>query len=406
VPGRAQRIILFLGLGTLLTLGFLPLTGCFESDEERAVSAYRDHDYVTARSLARSLAEAGTPRGYELLALMTAQGLGADMDFAKAFDLANRASALDASYKSTHATIESFVEATATSAEAAFAAGQYDRARALAGPLDAFGHRGGGALVNRLITGGYVAIDGSAMSWRAFWNECSGNTRREADTDAAETFDAHCGNKLAVWDGVVVGQRDQVLLVKMEPGRRRARHDLALTLAATPAPGLAERGKKIRFSGTIATAGDAGRPDQLNNARVIGPGLLTPEETAQKQTLERESVVGACRRLINQAIRTTHAPEWTHALRESLPEVERKRLRFYTFIGIDSMAKQLSRREDGGWLARLTGHATIQAHNDQTASTQEFIVACKVDADHRTKPRGAALGSVTFEALSEPRFKG
>ena len=125
MPGRAQRIIRFLGLGTLLTLGFLPLTACFESDEERAVSAYRDHDYETARPLAQTLAEAGAPRGYELLALMTAQGLGADMDFAKAFDLAESAIALDASYESTRATIESFVEATASSAEAAFAAGQY-----------------------------------------------------------------------------------------------------------------------------------------------------------------------------------------------------------------------------------------------------------------------------------------
>ena len=276
----------------------------------------------------------------------------------------------------------------------------------MAEPLAAFGHAGGGALVNRLITGGYVAIDGSAMAWRTFWNECSGNTRREADTNAAEIFEARCGNKLAVWDGIVVSQRDQVLLVKMEPGRRRARHDLTLTLAATPAPGLAERGEKIRFSGNIAAVGDAGRPDQLIDARVIGPGLLTPEETAQKRTLERESVVGACRRLINQAIRTSHAPDWTHALRASLPEVEQKRLRFYTFIGIDSPAKQFSRREDGGWLARLTGHATIQAHNDQTASTQEFLVACRVDADHRTKPRGEALGSITFEELSEPRFKG
>ncbi len=403
---RHKRTMGRAGLRSLLTLGLLSLAGCFESDEERAVSAYRDHDYDTARILAQDLAESGGPRGYELLALMTAQGLGGDMDFAKAFELAGRAIAIDASYQPTRATIESFVEATAASSEAAFAAGQYDRARALAEPLDAFGHAGGSAMVNRLITGGYVALDGSAMSWRAFWSECSGNTRNESDAKASDTFDARCGDKSAVWDGVVVGQRNEVLLVKMEPGRRRARHDLALTLAAAPASGLAERGEKIRFSGTIAAAGDASRPDRLRDARVIGPGLLTPEETAQKQTLERESVVGACRRLINQAIRTSHAPDWTHALRESLPEVEQKRLRFYTFIGIDSPAKEFLRRENGGWLARLTGHATIQAHNAQTASTQDFLVACEVDADHRTKPRGEALGSVTFEELSEPRFRG
>ena len=393
-------------LNGLLALSALLLAGCFESDEERAVSAYRNHDYDTARILATGLAEAGAPRGYELLALTTAQGLGTEMDFAEAFAMADRAIALDADYQTTRTTIEGFVEATAASSQAAFDAGQYDRARALAEPLEAYGHADGAALVNRLITGGYVTIDGSAMSWRMFWTECSGNTRREAEKTAAEMFEARCAKKAAVWDGVVVGFRNETLLVKMEPGRRRARHDLALALAAAPEPGLAERGEKIRFSGVIETAGDASRPDRLSDARVIGPGLLTPEETAQKHTLERESVVGACRRLINQAIRTTHAPDWTHELRASLTEVEQRRLRFYTFIGIDSPAKQISRREDGGWLARLTGHATIQAHNDQTASTQDFLVSCHVDADHRTKPRGEALGSVTFEELSEPRFKG
>jgi hypothetical protein len=403
---RDSRLIFRRGTGALISLCALLLAGCFESDEDRAVAAYRDHDYDTARALAGQLADASDPRGFELLALMTAQGLGGEMDFGQAFALADRAIGLDASYQPSRATIESFVDATATSAEAAFAAGQFDRARALADPLKAFGHAGGAALVNRLITGGYVTLDGSAMSWRAFWNECSGNTRREAESGGAETFTVRCGDQPAVWDGVVVSRKNETLLVKMDPGRRRAHHDLALVLAVEPEPGLAERGEKIRFSGMIAAAGDASRPDRLSDARVLGPGLLTPEEVAHKAALEREAVVGACRRLINQAIRTSHAPQWTHALRARLPEVEQKRLRFYSFIGIDSPPREFSKLENGGWLMRLTGHATVQAHNDQTASTQDFLVACHVDADHRTKPRGEALGSVTFEELSEPRFNG
>lgn len=396
----------FGSVGAPSLFGLLLLAGCFESDEERAVSAYQDHDYETAHALSRVLADAGNPRGFELLALMSAQGLGVEMDFAEAFALADQAAGLDASFEATRATIDTYLDSSAASAEAAFAAEQFERARALAKPLANYGHPEAALLENRLVTGGYVALDGSALSWRDFWNECSGNTRREANEEAAASFATRCANQPAVWDGTVVSLRNDVLFVKMDPGRRRARYDLALSLAAMPAPGSAERGEKIRFSGTIEAAGDSGRPDRLQDARVIGPGLLTPEETAEKTTLEREAVVGACRRLINDAIRTSHAPDWTHALRESLPEIERKRLRFYTFIGIDSPAKEIGRRDDGGWLARLSGHATIQAHNDQTASTQDFLVACYVDADHKSKPRGESLGSVTFEELSEPRFKG
>ena len=222
---RHSRAKFRCGIGAALALCAVLLAGCFESDEERAVAAYRDHEYAIARTLARNLADADNPRGFELLALMTAQGLGGEMDFAAAFALADRAIALDASYDPSRTTIESFIDATATSAEAAFTAGQYDRARALAEPLEAFGHASGGALVNRLITGGYVALDGSAMSWRAFWNECSGNTRREADAGDAETSAARCGDKPAVWDGVVVSRKNDTLLVKMDPGRRRARRE-------------------------------------------------------------------------------------------------------------------------------------------------------------------------------------
>ena len=393
-------------LGALATLGILALAGCFENAEERALAAYRDHDYETAQTLARELADAGTARGFELLALMAAQGLGTEMDFTEAFAFADRAAAADADFGSIRTTIDGFVANTAKSAEAAFDAGQYERARALAKPLAAYGHTGAAALENRLVTGGYVALDGSAMAWRVFWNECSGNTRRESDDETSGTFAARCADRPAVWDGRVVGQRNGVLFVRMDPGRRRARHDLALALAEPPDPALAERGQKVRFRGTIAAAGDANRPDHLRDVRVTGPGLRTPEEVAAGEVLEREAVVGACRRLINEAIRTSHAPAWTHALRDSLPEVERRRLRFYTFIGIESPAQHFSRLDDGRWLARLTGHATIQAHNDQTASTQDFTVACYVDADHKSKPRGATLGSVTFETLSEPRFKG
>ncbi|MDP6953422.1 MAG: hypothetical protein QGF53_11765 [Alphaproteobacteria bacterium] len=72
---------------TLLLL--VALGACFESDEERAVRAYTERDHETAQELARELAAADNPRGFDLLALMAAQGMGQPVYFEQA--LANAA---------------------------------------------------------------------------------------------------------------------------------------------------------------------------------------------------------------------------------------------------------------------------------------------------------------------------
>ena len=382
------------------------LAGCFESDEERALAAYADHDYATARQLATTIGDAGNPRGHELLALMDAQGLGGAIDFALAFGHVEQAIALDPSYETSRATIEDYAERTALSAEAAFDAGEFERARALAAPLAALGHDGGAALTNRLITGGYVVLDGSAMSWRTFLDICSGNTRNDTATDPDADFAAKCRGRAAVWDGVVVNLKERTLHIKMDPGRERAYQDLLVDLAADAEASFAERGREIRFRGVIGERGDASRPDRLVDARILGPGLLTPEEEAREIALEHQAVIGACRRLINEAFRGSHAPQWTHDLRASLTAGQRRRLRFYSFIALDDPPLAFDGDRDRGYGVQLSGHASIQAHNDQTASDQDFVVDCRVVGDHRSKVRGESLGSITFESLSEPNFDG
>ena len=390
----------------LTLLVALALAGCFESDEERALAAYADHDYSTARQLAATISEVGNPRGHELLALMDAQGLGGSIDFAAAFGYVELAIALDPSYETSRATIEDYAERTALSAQAAFDAGEFERARALAAPLAAIGHDGGAALTNRLITGGYVVLDGSAMSWRTFLDLCSGNTRNESAADPDADFAANCQGREAVWDGVVVNLKERTLHLKMDPGRERAHQDLMVDLAETAEAALAVRGSEIRFHGVIGERGDASRPDRLVEARILGPGLRTPEEEAREVALEHQAVIGACRRLINEAFRGSHAPQWTHELRARLTAGQRRRLRFYSFIALDAPPLAFAGDRDQGYRARLSGHATIQAHNDQTASDQDFVVDCRVEGDHRGKSRGESLGSITFESLSEPNFDG
>jgi hypothetical protein len=397
-PSAAVLAVILLVLPTL--------SACFESEEEQALAAYSDHDYAGARRLAGEIADGGNPRGHELLALMDAQGLGGPTDFAAAMAHIDRAIALDPTFTASHGVIEDYMTRSAESAWAAFESGEYERAKALAEPLATIGHADGEALTNLLITGGYVALDGSAMSWRAFLDQCSGGTRNDAIDDPEAAFEVECRDTAVVWDGVLVNRRDRTLYIKMDPGRRRALQDLVIALADDADPSMVERGRKIRFSGIVAARGDDSHPDQLLDGRILGPGLLTPEEIARDLELERQAVVGACRRLINTALRTDHAPQWTRDLRSRLTGKERRRLRFYSFIALNSPALAFDGNRDDGYRARLSGHATIQAHNDQTASTQDFVVDCEVVGDHRSKGRGETFGSVTFESLSEPRFDG
>ncbi len=261
--------------------------GCFESDEERALAAYDRRDYAEAWHLAQTLADAGNPRGHELRALMAAQGLGTAIDFAGAFAAIDEAVAIDPSYAASRARLDDFVERTATRAQAAFDAAAWEHAMALAAPLEAFGHEAGAALANRLVTGGYVALPGSAMAWRAFWNDCAGNTRRNGADAGASVFAERCRGKTAVWDGTISARRGDTLLLRMRPGRPRARHDLALHLRRPADPTLAAVGGKVRFRGTVEARGDSQRPDVLADAEVLGPAALTPAERARALTLAR-----------------------------------------------------------------------------------------------------------------------
>ena len=380
----------------------LALAACFESEEERAVEAYQGRDYAAAHALSQRLASEDNARGHELLALMAAQGLGAPVDLDAALDHIDRAVALDPDYASSREALRDLIEARGEAARDAFEAGEFARAGALAAPLAAWGDGEAVRLRDALALGQYVALPGSEMAWREFFERCSGNTRPEGDgADAA--FAAGCAGRTVVWDGTVAGRGAGTVLVRMEPGRRRARpdHELALAPAAEPA---ASAGAKIRFRGVVAGRGDAARPDRLEAVEVIGPAPLTPAEEAQAQTRERQTVIQYCRKLIDRDFRDRHAPAWTDELTRRLTEDERRRQRFYTFIAIDSAPAAFVREGDGSWQARIEGRARIQSHNHQTASTSDFVVRCRIDTDHATRPRTTPPGTVAFEWLSDARF--
>lgn len=396
MPGRGARA---LGLAACL----VGLGGCFDSDEERALAAYDSRDYAAAARLARGLADAGNPRGHELRALMAAQGLGAEIDFNTAIESIDRAVALDPDYAGSRARILALVDRTARQAAEAFEEGAWERAMALAAPLEAFGHAGGAALANRLVTGGYVALPGSAMAWRTFWNDCAGNTRRDDAGAGAAAFEARCRGKPAVWDGAVSGRKGDTLMVRMKPGRPRARHDLALRFSGLPDPALAAVGSKVRFRGVVEKRGDPSRPDLLVDAELLGPAEPTPEERARAAALARGKVAGACRRLLNARFLGPEAPAWTRTWRDRLPAADRDRLRLYTFIGIETPPDAYVREADGGWRARLAGHATMQAPNAQITTVTDFVAVCRIAPAPETAASAELEGTIRFEHLAEPR---
>ena len=278
---RAGNIGAWAGLACLLAL---TLTGCFESNEEKADRAYANYDFETAHVLARELVAEGNPHGYELLALMAAQGLGRPIDYGEAFELAEKAEALDPAYARARKAIAEHIDAKVTAAQAAFDAEDFERAYALTEPLARHGHPDGLALRKALVVGHYVLLPGSDMSWLEFWNTCSGNTRFVTNEQSHQAFAEQCVDRHAVWDGTVIrvggGQAD----IKMQPGRPGPRHDLTLKLAGEAPKELTAPGGKVRFGGVIAERGTPAKPDILVEARLIEPAPMNGEEARAAET--------------------------------------------------------------------------------------------------------------------------
>ncbi|MDP6953536.1 MAG: hypothetical protein QGF53_12345, partial [Alphaproteobacteria bacterium] len=361
------------------------LSGCGESDEERALAAYRDARYDEAHTLALALVEAGQARGHELLALMAAQGLGRDTDFAAAHSHAEAAAQLDQSYAGLPQEVEAGIESRFAAAERTFANGDYERARALAAPLAEHGHAGGDSLYRRLYAGNYLVLDGSAMSWRSFRDRCSGMARSEGGDDD-DAFAAHCAGKDVIWQGEVTAVRRDSISLKMTPGRSRVRYDVILEMAEPVSLELARRRARMRFAGTIAARGDASRPDRLSDGRLLGPGVLTAEEIAETRSADearqRGAAMEACRRIARERMAREHPPPWIAELMASLSDVERRAARIYYFFGIHTGIDAMRRSEDGGWEVRIEGYARAASPNHQISSITDFVADCHVKPDH------------------------
>jgi len=382
------------------------LAGCGESDEERALAAYRDGHYAEARSQATTLVENGQARGHELLALMAAQGFGGDVDFAAAQSHAEAAAGLDETYAGLPQEVSASIDTRFASAERAFAHGDYERARVLAAPLAAHGHGAGDSLYRRLFAGNYLILDGSAMSWRSFRDRCSGMARSESGDDD-DTFAAVCAGKAVVWQGEVTAVRRDSISLKMTPGRGRVRYDVILEMADPVSPELARRRARMRFAGTIAGRGDASRPDRLSDGRLLGPGVLTAEEIAETRSADearqRGAAMEACRRIVRERMAREHAPPWIAELMASFSDVERRAARVYYFFGIHTGIDAMQRSEDGGWKARIEGYARAASPNHQISSITDFVADCHVNPDHAAALDDAGRGNVTFVTISEPR---
>jgi hypothetical protein len=391
-----------LALAALVALA-AALVGCFESDEERAAEAYLERDYETAHELAGKLADAGNPRGLELLALMAAQGMGRKVDFAEALGLTDRAIALDPSYATARDLILERVEANAATAEAAFERGEYARALALARPLAEYGHESGAALLTTLITGHYVALPGSDLSWREFWSTCSGNTRHETEEQSLAIFAERCAGRNAVWDGLVVRASAAELHIKMRPGRPASRHDLTLVIAEPGDPDLAAPGRKVRFAGVIAERGSPSRAEVLVEARLLGPAPLTAAEKAREAAREVELVMGACQNLAEALFRAEHTPQWAIEVEKQVVAGGHPRSRaFMLAVAVTSKADAFARRPDGGWHGVFDGKVTVQSAIVGTAQVTGFTADCAIGPAWREGEPADRHGRLIFVSLSEP----
>ena len=384
----------------------LALAGCLESDEERAAKAYDRLDFATARTLAADIAEAGNPRGYELLALMAAQGLGQPVDYAAALAAADRAAALDAGFETTRATVLQRIAAARAASEKAFSDKRYEHALRLAAPLSAFGDETGKRLETALITGHYVALPGSDMPWRAFREQCGGNVRFEDDRVAQERFDTDCLGRAAVWDGTVIRLQGDTAYVKMRPGRPGARPDLALELAADAERELVRPGAKLRFSGVIAGRGGPDRPDRLTEARVIGAAPLTEDETAREETRRRQDVASACQRLVEAVWRDGHMPDWAIETERAVVAGGSPRSRAFSLhVGIVSGLERFQPAPQGGWRGIFDGTVAIQSAVARTAEVVAFTAECALDADWRKGVDPADHGALRFLVFGESRIE-
>jgi hypothetical protein len=384
------------------------LSGCFESKEEQATEAYRTRDFAAARELARELADDGNPRGLELQALMAAQGLDRAVDFAEAVALIDRAVVIDPSFQASRRTILDRIAASGDVARTLFESGQYRRALVLAEALADYGDAEGGALARVLITGHYVALDGSDMSWLDFWNRCGGNTRSD-DPGAMEiAFARDCAGRRAVWDGTVSGRKDARLFIRMQPGRPRGQHDLALELA-DPRDGMkrAPHGGKIRFAGVIAVRGEPRKPDVLREALVLGPAPLSEAEQGEVARRHRHAVVAACRKLTEVAYRANHMPDWAVNLQAQRASASRhedaKSYAFYVMVDITSDGAAFSRRADGTWHGAYEGFVTLQSGNPRATEVLDFTAECEIDETFAKGSRPVDHGRMSFVALAEPK---
>lgn len=389
-------------MGALVLL----LVGCFESDEERATEAYESYDFETARALAHKIAGAGNPRGHQLLALMTAQGLGGAVDYAEALRLADQAAQLNADYAGTRDIITAQIAATAAAAQAAFDAEDYERAYALTEALANYGHAEASALRQTLITGNYVILPGSVMSWRTFWNTCSGNTQFDTNERSNQAFVEQCGNRTAVWDGTVVRARNGEAYVRMTPGRPGARHDLTLRLGGEAPPELLAPGTKVRFSGVIAERGTPARPDILVEARLIEPAPLNDDEARRAEIDKVRAVMRACQELAEARFRETYMPDWAIEVEAKVRAGGSPRSRaFSLFVGVVSEADVFERTEDGGWRGVWNGTVTIQSVVARTAQVTNFTADCWMDSEFKRGAPPEDHGRLAFVSVSEPKVE-
>jgi hypothetical protein len=395
-------------LGPALAIVLLGLAGCFESDEERAVEAYDAHDFAVAASLAEGLTKDGNASGYQLLALMAAQGLGRDMNFADALDLADEAAALDTTFTSTRDDVTAVIEATAAAAQKAFDAADYDRSLVLAGPLADFGHQGGATLHNQLITGHYVALPGSDLSWRGFWETCSGNIRHETDARSEQAFAEQCRGRSVIWDGTVVRVINDKVYIKMRPGRPGSRQDLTLSLAAalaeTANQELAVPGRKIRFAGVIDSRGTPNRADTLAEAALIGDAPLTETEVATGDLPAARTALAACRKMAEIRYRSEQLTEWNEETKRHVRNGGRAGERAFNFtVKLSSQTDAFVRAPNGDWRAVLEGAAIMQMIVERTSRITDFTVNCTIDEAYRHGDSLGEHGTLEFVTISEPR---
>jgi hypothetical protein len=380
------------------------LAGCFESDEERAAEAYESYDFETAHRFAEKSAGNGNPRGYRLLALMAAQGLGRSVDYAEALRLADEAARLGPDYANTRDMVSQQIEDTAAAAQAAFDVEDFERAYALTGPLAAHEHAPSVALRKRLITGNYVILPGSDMSWRTFWNTCSGNTRFDTNERSNQAFLEQCGDRSAVWDGTVVRTRNGEAFVRMTPGRPGARHDLTLRLAGEAPSELMVPGAKVRFSGVIAERGTPARPDILIEARLIEPAPLTDDENRRAEVDKVRAVMRACQELAEALFRENHMPDWAIEVEAKVRAGGSPRSRaFSLFVGVVSEADVFERTDDDGWRGIWSGTVTIQSVVARTAQVTNFTADCQMDSRFKRGALPEQHGTLTFVAITEPK---